>query len=352
MKITVIPLLALLLSATTIRANRLQIKVDERIELITTIQLLSDYEYMAQGDIAYKNEVANTFAVFKDHDAVKYYKHLSQWFYGSAPLAFIVHYSLPAFQETVAFNAEDSIVLRYTEKKDSLQQFFKLLKDFYTRSNFHTFYTAHQSFYNDITAPVKAIADTKDFALVMEKHFGMASAGYHIVLSPLQMDAGFGHTLTIGKGDDQYAFVGPKNDSKGLPDFDNDVLFRDLVVHEFSHAFCNPLVDKFYTSIEKDSCLFAPVRKAMKAQGYSTWRACLYELLTRANEIVLNKIIYGKEDADKLYEQNIDDHWIYLEGLVPLIENEYLPKRTLYPTQEQLMPLVVTYFDAKAKECK
>lgn len=351
MKSIIIALL-LLLQVTVSHAGRLQVVVDERIELITTIQLLSGYEYLAEGDIAYKDEVRKAFEPYKDHEAVKYYQQLSQWFYGSPPLAFIIHYKLPAFKQTVTFNREDSVVLRYAEKRDSMQQFLILLKDFYTCSNFHEFYTSHQGFYNDVIAPVKAIADSKDFAGVMETHFRMASAGYHIILSPLQMDAGFGHTLTISKGDDLYAFVGPKTDSKGMPDFDNDILFRELVIHEFSHAFCNPLIDKYYRQLEKDSCLFTPLRKAMKAQGYGNWKACLYELLTRANEIALNRIIYGKEDADKLYEQNIEDRWIYLEGLLPIVENEYLPKRKQYPTQEQLMPLVVEYFDKKAKDCK
>lgn len=351
MKSTIIALL-LLLSVKITYAGRLEVVVDERIELITAIQLLSGYEYLTEGDITYKEEVRKAFTLYQDHKAVKYYNQLSQWFYGSPPLAFIIHYSTPDFKQIIPFNHEDSIVLHYAEKRDSLQQFVKLLHDFYEQSHFHDFYTAHHGFYEKVTAPVKAIADSKDFAGMMEKHFGMASAGYHIILSPLQMDAGFGHTLTVPKGDDQYAFVGPKTDSKGMPDFDNDVLFRDLVVHEFSHAFCNPLVDKYYRQLEKDTCLFTPIKKAMKAQGYNSWQACLYELLTRANEIVLNRVIYGKEDADKLYAQNIEDRWIYLEGLVPLVENEYLPKRKQYPTQELWMPLVIKYFDDKATACK
>jgi hypothetical protein len=330
----------------------LQVGVDERIELVTAIQLLAGYEYLTEAQIGYKDEVAKAFAAYKDHEVVQYYKAMSGWFYGMPPLSLVLHYELPGFKQTIPYNYEDSAVLRYSQKKDSLERFMQLAQDFYVKSNFHAFYTGHKTFYDKITAPIKAIADAHDFAGIMEQHFGKKQAAYHIILSPLQMDAGFGPMLSGKKGNYLYAIVGPKGDSKDIPDFEGEILYNELVVHEFSHSFCNPMIDRFYDELEKDACLLAPITKAMKQQGYANWISCLYEHLTRANEILLNERIYGKATAQKLQEQMVKEHWKYLDGLVLLLRNEYLPNRKQYPSLAPFMPKVVAYFHRQAASCK
>jgi len=130
-------------------------------------------------------------------------------------------------------------------------------------------------------------------------------------------------------------------------------LFQELILHEFSHSFCNPLIDQNYTALSKDSCLLQPILHEQEEQGYGTWKACLYEHWTRANEIILNRIIYGKETADSLLKKMTEeDKWIYLPGLVDLLDNEYLSNRNKYKTLKPFMPKVIAYFGVERSKCK
>ena len=125
---------------------------------------------------------------------------------------------------------------------------------------------------------------------------------------------------------------------------------QNLVLHEFSHAFCNPLIDKYYNSFEKDTCLLNPIRKAIKQQGSNTCRDALFEFLTRANQIVLIQQLFGKEDADKVYNDYLNQKWIYIKGLVPVIQ-KFQDNRNKYKTFEEIISEIIVYFDSEVYNC-
>jgi hypothetical protein len=104
--------------------------------------------------------------------------------------------------------------------------------------------------------------------------------------------------------------------------------------------------------MDDDSCLLVPILSSQKSQGYGEWKTCLYEHLTRANEIVLSGIIYGDSAGEERYRNNaVNEKFIYLEGLVPLIRNKYLKDRKRYGTLKDLMPEIVLYFDSQKRSC-
>jgi hypothetical protein len=192
-----------------------------------------------------------------------------------------------------------------------------------------------------------------DVVQVMEHHYGQKNNSYTVVLCPMLHDGGYALNINKKAGDDFYAVVGPAYDSVGVkPAFDVQLVLSDYVLHEFSHNFCNPLIDKYFAALGQDSCLFAPLKNAMKEQGYGGWKVCLYEHMTRANEVVLNELVFGKKKADKLYNEFVEDeHWIYLKGLVPIIKQQYLPNRNKYKTEDGIMSLVVAYLDKERSGC-
>lgn len=349
----IISFLVISQTTATAQTRKLQVYVDEKTELITTIQLLSGYRYLTTADIAYKKEVLAHFKRFQGHEAVKLYKTISTWFYGGAPLAFIAHYDFPKTKAIARFTAEDELTFSYKTKKDTLNLFLNLLVDFYKTSDFHTFFKSQQPFYAQISDAILKESKRVDYIGIMEKHFGQQQFAYKVILSPLQMDAGFGPMLETAHGNILYSFIGPKYDSKDIPDFDSEILFQELILHEFSHSFCNPLIDKNMKVLNADSCLLLPILKDQLDQGYGTWQTCLLEHWTRANEIVLNRIIYGQPIADTLLAKNIDEEkWIYLKGLVDILEKEYVTNRTQHRTLESIMPKVIVYFEKESRNCR
>ena len=182
---------------------------------------------------------------------------------------------------------------------------------------------------------------------VLEKHYGEEQASYSLVLSPLSIEAGYSIWIKGQKGNHLYAIVGPKIDSKSDPVFDTESLVQSLVIHEFSHSFCNPLIEKKLWALERDSCLFDPIKTQLKKQGCEDWRSALNEFFTRANELVLTEKIFGKSASDTLYNKYINQGWVYIQGLIPIIK-KYTDDRKTYKTIKDIMPEVVTYFHNEA----
>ena len=342
----------LLASAIRGQAVQLNITVDERMELLTTVQLLANYSLLTPSDIAYKNEVAEHFAAYKDMDAVKIVSVIkNEYFAFSAAPTYIYHYSLPGFEQTSPFTDEDKDILDYEQNKETLTRLVVALKDFYVQSHFHEFYLQHRIMYDSMIHSVQAAIGDKDVIATMEHHYGSSNPAYNIVLTPLLHDGGFAVKTVSEKGNTLYAIIGPQADSKATPVFNSKNLLQMYVLHEFSHPFCNPLIDKYYRLLEADTCLLNPILASQEQQGYGNWKECLYEHLVRANELVLTKTILGEAESGKIYKEYYDDRqWIYLKGLVPLIE-QYTHNRDRYKSLDDFMYVIIDYFSKEAQKC-
>lgn len=333
--------------------GRLQVIVDERMELLTIVQYLSGYPILTQAPLRYKNDIDAYFKNFKEHRAVLLNKAVYRRFFAfDGPPTYIYHHSFPDFQQIAPFTKEDIEGYQFEANADTLHMLLREFHNFYEASHFHRFFTAHQHFYDSLTAPVIQKLEATNVIPVMEKHYGSKKKEYNIVLAPLMNDGGYGLEINAKAGQLLYAIIGPMQDSKDFPVFDIENLLSEYVLHEFSHSFTNPFVAKNLALLEADSCLLRPIRKDMKEQGYGSWAGSLYEHFVRANEIVLTEQLFGRQRADSVYNEMINEgKWIYLEGLVPIVR-KYAADRSRYPTLDAIMPTVVEYFRQRATGCK
>lgn len=334
----------------------LKVYVDERMELLTTVQYLAGYEMITKAGLIYKHDVEAYFGKYRSHPAISLAKTIigEGYLAGSAAPWYFYQFSFPGFEPAGTITSEDNQVEDYESHADTLALFRKQLKDFYYTSGFHRFYTTHRKFYDSLAMPVSAYLAGINLTDTMEKHFGQSRRSYNVVLSPLLISCGFGVQVHTGKGDDIYSIVGPVSDSKVIPLFPDDYVFRKMVVHEFCHSFCNPVIHKFFAQMSADSCLVDPILTEQNNQGYGgDWETCLFEHLTRANEIILVEKLMGKEKAEERYNLYYGKYkWVYLAGLIPLIKEEYLLHRDRYKTQYDLAPRIVEYLhEEKSKTC-
>jgi hypothetical protein len=333
--------------------SRLNVITDERMELLNTVQYLSGYPILTPAKLRYKDDIEAYFGKHRNHPAVLMNKAIYRRFFGfDIPIVYVYHHSFPDFKQVAAFTKDDAELFGFDEHADSLAIMRRELRAFYKDANFHAFYVAHKKFYDSLIQPVKAALAKTDAIKIMEAHYGMRNKAYNIVLAPLEHDGGYGPQVAMPDGNVVYAIVGPRYTSVGFPEFDIGALLSEYVLHEFSHSFCNPQVNKYRKVLERDSCLLRPIRQDMKEQGYGNWYACVIEHFTRANEIILTEKVLGKKEADEKYKDMLQNgQWIYLEGLVPLIR-KYAANRTKYKTIADIMPEAVAYFDVLARGCK
>jgi len=335
---------------TTTLKEKLKVIVDERVELLAVMQLLFEYPLVGRADIKYKDEVQAYFANHKNDTSVNYFLNIAERYLSFVrPINYCYHFTFPGFKQVADISSYERDNYGFgRHSKDSLDMFISALKQFYVESGFHSFYKKHQPFYDTLVARVKAVTDRANLATILEKHYGTAQHSYTLVLSPLFIEAGMSTWISSKKGNDLYSIIGPSLTSKRVPDFDTKWLMQYLVIHEFSHPFCNPLIDKYHDKLEKDSCLFSPVKRLMAKEGNKTWRNVLCELLTRANEINLVRQVFGAEDAEKVYRDYMQKGYVYLSGLLPII-NDYAANRSKYKSMDDLMPVIVEFFDSQAQ---
>lgn len=348
------PLIVLLLFlTTTAHADKFRISADERIEFLTVIQYLSDYPILNQNDsLGYKRDVETYFHPYRNHFAIELHRKIYRRMFGfDAPVTFMLHHELPSFRQLAAFSPTDADSYGFNEHNDTLAILMHAFRDFYVQTDFRKFFLSHKKFYDSLSSGIRNRLQNSGVIKMMEQHYGQQFSAYRVVLSPLMNDGGYAVDVATPSGHTFYAVTGPATDSVArFPHFDSEILLSELILHEFSHNFCNPLIDQQWPLLQQYSCLLKPIATSLKRQGYSSWKVCLYEHLVRANEIVLNEKLLGKQRADELYNEFINDKWIYLREMVPLIRDIYLPMRNKYPTLKSLMPQIVDYLRTEAQK--
>lgn len=352
MRIYFIIILVFIFTLSAGARSKVNVIVDERMELLTIIQYLSGYPILTQAELKYKKEIEEYFRDFRDHPAVALNRKVYERMFGfDAAPAYLYHFSLPAFRQIADFTENDLRTYRFDTNKDTLALLIEGFKDFYRQTDFHKFYTAHNKFYDSLTAPVIKKIEESRIIDIMEQHYGAEGKEYNVVLTPLLHDGGYGPQIKKGNGQILYAIIGPKGESKDYPEFDIKILLSEYVVHEFSHSFCNPLIAKNLAELQKDDCLFKPIKSGMEEQGYGNWEACLYEHFTRGNEILITEKLLGRQKAADLMDAMIrHDKWLYLHGLVDVMRR-YQADRKKYKTLEDIMPEVIRYFHEQAAQC-
>ena len=335
--------------------KQLNIYTDERIELLNTIQYLSEYPILNQSDsLEYKEDIDRYFKKFKNHSAVLLNKNIYRKFLGfDRAVNFILHYSLPNFELITPFTQAELASLNATTSQDTLKLIVTDFKKFYDESKFNNFYKSKCKFYKSLRKPI--IKELKQYDVVskLENYYRIKNNSYNILISPMLHDGGYGVEI-VEKGKHNYfAVIGPVYDSiNKTPVFDTKAILSEYVLHEMSHNFCNPIIDFNWEELSKLECLFKPIESEMKKQAYKTWKTCLYEHLVRANEIVLNEMIFGKEKAEELRIDFVNNgKWIYIDDFINIIRNHYLKEQQKYKTQNEIMPLIIEKLKEQTKNC-
>lgn len=156
------------------------------------------------------------------------------------------------------------------------------VKDFYETSNFHDWFISTQTEQQQAIASFKSVCnvDYTWFDTYYGKNDKLSSC---VILSFMVGNNNYGLSLNRKDGT---MLLTPVLGSLSL---DNDrVKFHgdiNLIVHEFSHPYCNPLIDAYWSSIEnKANEIYDKVGSIMASNSYGIV-SMMYETLVRASTI-------------------------------------------------------------------
>jgi hypothetical protein len=319
---------------------RLQIGVDPRIELLSTVMLLTGQPLCGRelnADTPYGRRVAQQFGPYVDHPAVQLLREMrSRDFNCDAPVTAMLFLSDPP--DLAVVTPFSDYVVQRAGGMERLDALLAALRAFARETRFSEFFAAESGAYARITADVAQLSDGERNVRLIEEYYGMQAGGYRIVLAPLLSREGFGPSIPRGDGtSDVYGIVGAIGDTAGVPTFGSAEDFRYLIWHEFSHSFVNPLAEQHRADVERLASLFPPIAEQMERQAYRTWETALNEHVIRAVTVRLTYRELGAAAGEAAAQNERERGFAYLDRLTAQLA-QYEQQRDQYPRFADFYP--------------
>ncbi len=219
------------------------------------------------------------------------------------------------------------------EKVRYLDAYWEKARDFYVKSGFSLYLSSQASVYEAWLSSVQAQMPAFDVIRAHQDYHGAHGYRFTTVALPLALPSGGSYGPVIGG--DVYNLMG-RLPSRG------DIKY--LMLHEFGHPFCNPVVEKHAGLLEPHRGLFRGVERDMRAMAYGNWLTVVRETLVRAVHARLLLKHEGREPAERLVAEDKEAGFFLLEDFYFLLE-EYEKDRVSYPTLYEFFPRLAAALD-------
>lgn len=312
--------------------SKWSIKVDKRLELLTAVQLFTDWANTGiwKQNYTYKNDMMDFFKPYSGHQAMTIFSTLLEsGFSYDAPVGFMMHLSDPP--ELMIIEPFSEYLINRASNAGGisvLEQFTEALRSFALESSFEEFWASHQLFYSYIERTASTSIPLENTVRTLEEYFGISQHGYYVALAPLFLGS-YGYHMEANGSLTIYAMLGPQSVAGDVP------LFGAALFHEFAHSFVNPLTEEFVWEFENPERLYRPIETQMRNMAYGHWTTMINEHIIRAVEIKLT----GRAKALSQEERR---GFIYIRPLYDLL-SEY--NRTQYRSFREFYPEIVNLFN-------
>jgi len=329
----------------------IHVRVDPQVELLCVLARLAGFEeYSVPHDYAYARDAEQRFAPFAEHDAVRTLR-LLRFLKGvshDAVINMAVHLGeLPELAERGTWDGEGRSLDRRWPLAEA-RRFREQARRFAAESDFAGFLDGNVAFYAEAEERFRALLARRDVLGWLDAFFGIPP-GMEFQASPGLLTGASGYASTVHENEPGAKRVCQvigvtSSDEHGLPLFEEASL--GTVVHEYCHAFANPLVDAHAAELE-GPCqrLFPFVEPAMRAQAYTNWRVMMAESLVRASCTRFWPAGPRREAAIARETEQCGFRWT--RELSDAL-GEYEADRERYPTLEVLVPRIAVVMEAAA----
>jgi hypothetical protein len=317
-------------------SGELEIGISPNAEAVYTILQLTKFSGTLRK-YAPDPDAAAIFAAYKDHPAVAELdsEGALNWKKGlsfDAVTDYTLHFSdMPEGKRLYDYN--DSFldrVLRDMPKEEKikyLDAYWEKVRDFYLKSGFQSYLEQHEPVYKVYVSSVSANLPAFDVIKAHEEYHAKRGLKFHIVPLPLGLPTGDSYGGRAG--DNIFNFMGRRLYSAAN--------VKELALHEFGHAFCNPVAEKHSELTKKHEHLFKGIKKEMGLMHYGEWLTVMREVLVRAVHARIILKTEGPEAAGELLKSDKEAKFVFTEDFYNLLE-EYEKDRSRYPTLYEFYP--------------
>jgi hypothetical protein len=342
MKKSFLIFLIVLLHSVGYGQDKLKVTVHPGVELFTIIQILAD-KYPQPNPSAYSKEVMDYFGKYKDHPAVKKVASFDKVYTDLVELG----WCMSDFPNIKIYEPAD-INWSKLDGKENVLEYIKLCKDFFNDTHFWEFYQKHKERYDKWGDELKTKVDSGRLIEKLQDFYKYdADVHWYICIDPL--NSWGSHAIMTKSLNPQFSdwlvyntgYFNREGTDKADPVFEFKN-FDNLVWHEGSHVYINPLLKKYEKDINDLSYLFNGADEGMKRNEISNWAYCFDENMVRS----ITAALYRKYRTERAYKRQVArevaSDFIYVDDLAPFIYDNYL-NTNKYKTFADFFPQIIKH---------
>lgn len=321
---------------------------DPRVELMSIIfKLAGNPEYNRCKSVRYKRDIQAHFGQHRDHPVVRLAAELreSDWVGHDVPMGLAVDLTDANDFARQRSSGDEPVYFSSRWGEDSGIDFVEKVHDFAEQTDFYQFFADHQPLYEKTSARLRGLLAKHVHFEWFEQFFGPRS-GVRFRVVPAMVN-GKNHYAARAESEDgvtYYCILGVYQCSfagLGNPRFNRTAV--PIVIHEFCHSYCNPLVDAHMSELEEHGRRIASELEAVgKPVPYGNWQPLLYESVVRSCVISYLKAKESRRAARRQLRIDMRRGFRWLPELSDLID-EYEANRNTYPTFGSFFPRIVEF---------
>ena len=297
----------------------MKIEFDKRLELIYGLLYCIDKDYQTGPKGLYMIELDNYCKEFYDmykkgidDELIDYIKNYGFGTYSqSAEIALCLD---DDYNLKIDNNVKEISEKNFNFDKDKIEI---LLKRFVKNSNYEEFYKNHQNLYNNI---IDSFKKSMSKYAVFESDFISDFYGYKLGEMCVKLYNFTSGSMGILKDEYQYYIQRVENINKD----ENNIVFKSKLInliHEFSHPYINPLIDKYLNNVDMTNLLNESKKHGLD-NCYKTQGAVLKEYCVRAVQIYLGSKYMNSEYMHEHIEKQKSIGYNHIEQLVELFNKK------------------------------
>lgn len=315
------------------------------VELMCLIWRLAGAPEFNQCGLSKVNKSVNEyFSSMLNHEAVLLAKDfIAQNISYDAVTSFGLHLLINA-DGTISFNPdyleydEDSFFLRWSSQQRELM--LKAVNDFYKESRFEEWFDSLNPLFSEAKLAFNKVCEV-DYAWY-EGFFGtIENPSHQIILSFLIGNNNNGLSVLLKDGSIMSSPVmgsAIESPSGGVIYYSG---ILEVIIHEFSHPYCNPLITKYWNSMEEKALeVFKVVQGEMVAQAYGTPTTMMCETFVRSSVIRYFLSHFSDYSRNALVSQQEALGFKLVSPFVDALELRE-KNQTTYPTMDEFMPELI-----------
>jgi hypothetical protein len=342
--------------------SQLKSHVDERFELTSIAFRLAGAEEYINNEVAnYAADIDTYFAPYQEHALIQYIKKIREQdevaYNAVTTLTFQLEIKNGQVHLHPQINKTAFLQSEPRWKKQSLTQFVNLLNQFYKTTKFHLFYNQHQNLYKETEKRFDELLQTIHTEW-FQSFFGKPIGNPYLYLSLCNGRSNYaltGHNKNTSS--DYGIIIGCSQvDQEGIPYFitgynrANEPVYDKipLIIHELSHHFSNPLVDKYKQEMmEGAEKMFPYVQERLARAAYGHAKSILYEGL---DELFVNMYFQEYKDLDRCeISGNENRGFVWMRRAIRFM-NHFYENRAIFPYIENFMPQLASFINTSGHQ--